>query len=105
MVNSETCIVKVLKPVAPRKIKREVKVLRNLTGGANIVALRDVVQDPSARHQSLIMEYVENVEWKSLFPVLNELDVKYYTFQLLKVRPQTVSSVMLPTSLLFDRFP
>lgn len=86
MVNSETCIIKVLKPVAPKKIKREVKMLRNLTGGANVVALRDVVQDPSARYHSLVMEYVENVEWKSLFAVLNEFDIKYYTFQLLKVR-------------------
>lgn len=86
MVNSEICIIKVLKPVAPKKIKREVKVLRNLTGGPNIVALRDVVQDPSAQYRSLVMEYVENVDWKALFPVLNELDIKYYTFQLLKVR-------------------
>ncbi|KAG6378172.1 kinase-like protein [Boletus reticuloceps] len=84
MVNSETCVIKVLKPVAPKKIKREVKVLRNLTGGANIIALRDVVQDPSARYHSLVMEYVESVDWKSLFPVLNELDIKYYVFQLLK---------------------
>jgi casein kinase II subunit alpha len=89
MVNSETCIIKVLKPVAPKKIKREVKMLRNLTGGANIVALRDVVQDPSARYHSLVMEYVENVEWKSLFVALNEFDVKYYTFQLLKVRRES----------------
>ena len=86
MVNSEICIIKVLKPVAPKKIKREIKILRNLTGGANIVALRDVVQDPSKRYHSLVMEYVENVEWKSLFSVLNELDIKYYMFQLLKVR-------------------
>lgn len=89
MVNSETCIVKVLKPVAPKKIKREVKILRNLTGGPNIVALRDVVQDPSARCCSLVMEFVENVEWKLLFSVLNELDIKYYMFQLLKVRPRS----------------
>lgn len=90
MVNSETCIIKVLKPVAPKKIKREVKILRNLTGGANIVALRDVVQDPSEQCHSLIMEYVESVEWKLLFSVLNEFDIKYYMFQLLKVRRDRV---------------
>lgn len=42
MVNTEKCIVKVLKPVAAKKIKREIKILRNLTGGPNIVALMDV---------------------------------------------------------------
>ena len=103
MVNSEISIIKVLKPVAPKKIKREVKVLRNLTGGANIVALRDVVQDPSGRYHSLIMEYVDNVDWKSLFPVLNELDIKYYTFQLLKVRPRFVPSARFPAHEMFTR--
>ena len=79
-------MIKVLKPVAPKKVKREVKILRNLTGGPNIVALRDVVQDPSARYHSLVMEHVENVEWRLLFSALSELEVKYYTLQLLKVR-------------------
>ena len=83
--NSETCIIKVLKPVAAKKINREIKILRNLTGGPNIVALLDVVQDPSSRYHSLIMEYVDNMEWKTLYPILGELDIKFYTFQLLKV--------------------
>jgi serine/threonine protein kinase len=42
MVNTEKCILKILKPVASKKIKREIKILRNLTGGPNIVALLDV---------------------------------------------------------------
>ncbi|KIK99320.1 hypothetical protein PAXRUDRAFT_547494 [Paxillus rubicundulus Ve08.2h10] len=84
MVNSDTCIIKVLKPVASKKIKREIKILRNLTGGANVVALLDVVQDPSGRYSSLIMEHVDNVDWKFLHAMLNEFDIKYYTFQLLK---------------------
>ncbi|KAG6333064.1 hypothetical protein ID866_6026 [Astraeus odoratus] len=84
MVNSETCIIKVLKPVADKKIKREVKILRNLTGGPNIIALLDVVQDPSGRYHSLIMEHVESMDWKKLLFVLTEADIKYYTFQLLK---------------------
>ncbi|KAJ7783258.1 kinase-like domain-containing protein [Mycena metata] len=83
MVNSDRCVIKVLKPVAAKKIKREIKVLRNLAGGPNIIALLDVVRDPSARYHSLVMEYVENADWKRLFPVLTESDVKHYTFQLL----------------------
>ncbi|TFK54010.1 kinase-like protein [Heliocybe sulcata] len=84
MVNDEKCVIKVLKPVSSKKIKREIKILRNITGGPNIVALLDVVRDPSARYRSLVMEYVENVEWKYLYPRLTEVDVKYYTFQLLR---------------------
>jgi len=84
MVNTDKCIIKVLKPVAAKKIKREIKILRNLTGGPNIVALLDVVRDPSAKYHSLVMEYVDNIEWKALYPRLTEVDIKYYIFQLLK---------------------
>jgi casein kinase II subunit alpha len=45
MVNSDRCVIKVLKPVAAKKIKREIKVLRNLTGGPNVITLMDVVRD------------------------------------------------------------
>lgn len=84
MVNSDVCVIKVLKPVVDKKIKREVKILRNLTGGPNIIALLDVVQDRTGRYHSLIMEYVENVEWKVILTVFTEVDIKYYIFQLLK---------------------
>ena len=43
--NEESCVIKVLKPVARKKIKREIKILRNLVGGPNVVALIDVVED------------------------------------------------------------
>ncbi|KAF8236462.1 kinase-like protein [Tricholoma matsutake] len=84
MFSHEQCVIKVLKPVAAKKIKREIKVLRNLTGGPNVVALLDVVVDPSSRYHSLVMEYIENTEWKYLLPSLTEADIKYYIFQLLK---------------------
>jgi casein kinase II subunit alpha len=85
MSPGDRCIIKVLKPVAAKKIKREIKILRNLSGGPNIVSLIDVVRDPSMRYHSLIMEYVDNIEWKSLFTTMSEVDIKHYTFQLLKV--------------------
>lgn len=45
MVNYQKCVIKVLKPVKKKKIKREIKILQNLSGGPNIVALLDVVRD------------------------------------------------------------
>lgn len=86
MSNEERCIIKVLKPVAKRKIKREIKVLRNLSGGPNIVKLLDVVFDPVSRSNSLIMEYAVNVDWKDLYPDITEIEIKHYLFQLLRVR-------------------
>lgn len=83
MSNEEICVIKVLKPVAKRKIKREIKILRNLAGGPNIVGLLDVVHDPPSRSHSLIMEFVENVDWKQLYPTFTELEIKHYVFQLI----------------------
>jgi casein kinase II subunit alpha len=45
VVNYQKCVIKVLKPVKKKKIKREIKILQNLSGGPNIVSLLDVVRD------------------------------------------------------------
>ena len=91
--NEESCVIKVLKPVAKKKVKREIKILRNLAGGPNVIRLMDIVHDPSSRSNSLIMEYVENTEWKEMFGTLTEMEIKFYLFQLLRV-----SSVRLRAS-------
>lgn len=49
VTNYQKCVIKVLKPVKKKKIKREIKILQNLSGGPNIVALLDVVRDPQVR--------------------------------------------------------
>ncbi len=127
MVNYQKCVIKVLKPVKKKKIKREIKILQNLSGGPNIVALLDVVRDsqvnpppsPSTPSQSaafstirrmadlvlrpfasdgdvdlldmqsktpsLIFEYVNNTDFRSLYPKFVDYDVRYYIFELLKV--------------------
>ncbi|KAG9223083.1 hypothetical protein CCMSSC00406_0000228 [Pleurotus cornucopiae] len=84
IVTEEKCIIKVLKPVKKKKIKREIKILQNLAGGPNIVALLDVVRDPASKIPSLITEYVHNVDFKVLYPRFSDLDVRFYMFELLK---------------------
>ena len=84
--NEDSCVIKVLKPVAKKKIKREIKILRNLAGGPNVVRLMDIVHDPPSRSNSLVMEYVENTDWKDMFASLTEMEMKFYIFQLLRVR-------------------
>lgn len=107
-----------------KKIKREIKILQNLSGGPNIVALLDVVRDSQVNHSSrighfdhfsagsgrsasngivhpedendnsymmqsktpsLIFEYVNNTDFRSLYPKFVDYDVRYYIFELLKV--------------------
>nr|GAT57393.1 predicted protein [Mycena chlorophos] len=82
-VNNDRCVIKVLKPVASHKIKREIKVLRNLAGAPNCISLIDVVRDPSRIYHSLITEFVANTEWSQFYNKLTDVDIRHYTFQLL----------------------
>ncbi|KAF2754314.1 putative casein kinase [Pseudovirgaria hyperparasitica] len=113
VVNYQKCVIKVLKPVKKKKIKREIKILQNLSGGPNIVALLDVVRDNQVSPQSpcisvspaychfyphqrfndwteqsktpsLIFEYVNNTDFRALYPKFVDYDVRYYIFELLK---------------------
>lgn len=127
VANYQKCVIKVLKPVKKKKIKREIKILQNLSGGPNIVALLDVVRDsqvnPSfpitladprlingrrgnsartgleesleqetddsylmqSKTPSLIFEYVNNTDFRSLYPKFIDYDVRFYIYELLKV--------------------
>ena len=58
------CVVKILKPVKKKKIRREIKILKNLKGGPNIIELIDVVRDPQSRTPSLITEKIDNVDFR-----------------------------------------
>ncbi|EDP42011.1 hypothetical protein MGL_3692 [Malassezia globosa CBS 7966] len=80
----DKCIIKVLKPVKKKKIKREIKILQNLMGGPNVVQLIDVVRDPQSKTPSIITEYINNTDFKVLYPTFSDYDVRYYIFELLK---------------------
>ncbi|RMD42617.1 hypothetical protein DV735_g2502, partial [Chaetothyriales sp. CBS 134920] len=84
VVNYQKCVIKVLKPVKKKKIKREIKILQNLSGGPNIVALLDVVRDSQSKTPSLIFENVNNTDFRALYPRFVDYDVRYYIYELLK---------------------
>lgn len=107
IANDEKCIIKVLKPVKKKKIKREIKILQNLAGGPNIVALLDVVRDPLSKIPSLITEYVNNVDFKVLYPRFSDMDVRFYMLELLKVAFilfPTASLTLIPVGIGFLSF-
>lgn len=84
VLNDDKCIIKVLKPVKKKKIKREIKILQNLAGGPNIIGLLDVVRDPQSKTPSIVFEYVNNTDFKVLYPKFSDYDVRYYMLELLK---------------------
>ncbi|KAJ1920362.1 Casein kinase II subunit alpha [Mycoemilia scoparia] len=86
-INIETnkkCVIKVLKPVKKKKIKREIKIMQNLSGGPNVILLHDIVKDPVSKTPALISEYVNNTEFKTLYPRFTDNDVRFYIYELLK---------------------
>ncbi|MES1915200.1 MAG: hypothetical protein MHM6MM_007176, partial [Cercozoa sp. M6MM] len=81
---SDSCVIKILKPVRKKKIKREICILKSVTGGPNVITLRDVVRDPYTKTSSLVFEHVKNLDFKVLYPTFQDQDVRYYIYQLLK---------------------
>lgn len=43
-----------------------------------------MVRDPSSKTISLIFEYINNIDHRTLYPTLSDLDVRYYIFEVLK---------------------
>jgi casein kinase II subunit alpha len=54
------------------------------TGGPNIIKMLDIVREPQSKTPSLVFEYVNNTDFKVLYPTLRDLDVRYYINELLK---------------------
>ncbi|AET39422.1 casein kinase 2 catalytic subunit CKA1 Ecym_4364 [Eremothecium cymbalariae DBVPG len=117
-------VIKMLKPVKKKKIKREIKVLTNLSnetnpptaqeafskdeyysnedsevrkfnrysevymlphnGHENIIHLLDVIKDSVSKTPALVFEYVDNVDFRILYPTFTDMDIRYYMFELLK---------------------
>lgn len=84
VLNNDRCIIKILKPVREKKIRREIKILRNLDGGTNIIRLLDVVRNPQTKTPALIFEYVDNTPLKNFYAQITDYDVRFYMYELLK---------------------
>jgi len=82
--SNKKCVIKILKPVKKKKIKREIKILQNVSKGPNIVALLDVVRDDVTRVPCLVFEHVNAQDWKTLYPKLSPADIRFYIYQVLK---------------------
>ena len=84
ILNDQPCVIKVLKPVKKKKIKREIKILQNLSGGPNVVALLDIVRDPQSKTPSLVFEHVANTDFRPLYASFTDADIRYYIRELLR---------------------
>jgi len=93
ITNNEKVVVKILKPVKKKKIKREIKILENLRGGPNIITLADIVKDPVSRTPALVFEHVNNTDFKQLYQTLTDYDIRFYMYEILKVREPGILNI------------
>jgi serine/threonine protein kinase len=64
------------------------------SAGPNIIQLLDYVRDPHSETPSLIFEYIDNQDFKTLYPTLTDYDIRYYMYELLKVCMAMTMSMM-----------
>lgn len=83
-INDQPCVLKVLKPVSITKINKEIKILEELKKGPNVVQFYDVVFDSESQSITLVMEYIENVDFRILYEQFTLADIKYYVYNILK---------------------
>ena len=85
VVTNQKVIIKILKPIKSRKIKREIRILEILKGNPNIVTLLDVIKPTGPKmYPSYVFECLDDSDFKSLIPQLNDFEVRYYMYEILK---------------------
>lgn len=78
---NQRCVVKIMRPVKEQRLKREIKILRLVSGGPNIVTLHEVVRDPDTKTPCFIFEFVDTMTLKELQAVVTDMDVRSYMYQ------------------------
>ncbi|XP_049622635.1 casein kinase II subunit alpha-like [Suncus etruscus] len=84
MTNNKKFAIKILKPIVENKVKREIKILKNLQGGPNIIHLVDMIKSPNLGAPALVFEHVNNKSYKHLYPILTDYDIRFYIYEILK---------------------
>jgi casein kinase II subunit alpha len=107
MTSQKKVVIKILKPIRKSKVLREVKILKILEHVAGVPRLLDIVKDNSTKTPSLILQHVESQDFFQLAGKVDELDIKYYLWEVLRILDQAHSSGIIhrdlkPTNILID---
>ena len=77
------CAIKVLRNIAPVKIKRELFILDRLSGSSGVVKVLDVNKDDATDCVSIVTEFIRTDLPRTLYASLSIDDIRYYAFLLL----------------------
>ncbi len=107
LATNKKVVIKILKPIKKSKVLREVKMLRVLEDCPGVPKLLDIVKDNSTKTPAFILEHCESQEFLSLMIKLEEADVKFYLYEILKVLDHAHSKGIIhrdikPSNVLID---
>ena len=85
----KNCVAKVLRPIDMYRVKREIKIIQDLSEGPNMLHILDMARNNSNGAIAIVTEYVNNTYYRDLFPSLDDYDVRFYMFQLLRAIEHT----------------
>ncbi|KAJ4312722.1 hypothetical protein N0V84_009784 [Fusarium piperis] len=75
---------KLFKDDSLKKVEKEIEALRHLRGGPNIIEFIDAVQGDKGINIGLVLEFVDNIDFRRLYPRFDAMDIRYYIRELLK---------------------
>ncbi|KAH7120262.1 kinase-like domain-containing protein [Dactylonectria estremocensis] len=76
--------VKLFRDRSQENIEHEIGILKHLRGGPNIIAFIDSVQGFQGSGFGIVLELVDHVDFRTLFPRFGDFDIRYYTRELLR---------------------
>ncbi|KAH0791952.1 putative casein kinase 2, alpha subunit [Histomonas meleagridis] len=82
--NGQLCVIKVLKPVRPDRIQREINILRRMRGAPNTSQLLDVVSDKDTKSIALILDWSKNVPIRTILRHLTTVQISTYIYKVLQ---------------------
>ncbi|CAG2119973.1 unnamed protein product [Medioppia subpectinata] len=106
VANNKRYAIKVLKPVRPEKVLREVDVLRRLQSGPNIITLKDVIVNDGT--PALVFPFVSNETLKTVAMDLTEQEIPLYLYKLLRAidfchKNEVIHRDIKPSNVMIDR--
>ncbi len=82
--NRSKCVIKIMRPVKEHRLRREIKILRHVRGGPNVVQLLEVLRDDETKTPCFVFEFVNAMGFRELQAAVTDLDVRLYIYQLLR---------------------
>ncbi|RSM01596.1 hypothetical protein CEP52_008507 [Fusarium oligoseptatum] len=82
--NKRKFAMKLFKEGSQGKVEKEIEALKHLRGGPNIIEFIDAVQGDRDANIGVVLEFVDNIDFRTLYPRFTTMDIRYYIHELLK---------------------